>query len=157
MNRMICVLRNASRQSQCLLCKHTKRRLSNSVSVLSKTYKTDEWTNITPRIIAKTETKLLSNKNHPLNIVKQRITKFFHQKFGGYAGSSSPLFSTYEDFSPVVSIEQNFDVLLIAEDHVARSKSDNYYINKVIKRKFNTIFINVFIFCLTIHKALDHS
>lgn len=31
--------------------------------------------------------------------------------------------------SPIVSIENNFDVLNVPKDHVSRSKSDTYYIN----------------------------
>jgi phenylalanyl-tRNA synthetase alpha chain len=32
--------------------------------------------------------------------------------------------------SPIVSVESNFDSLLIPQDHVSRSKSDTYYLNK---------------------------
>jgi phenylalanyl-tRNA synthetase alpha chain len=31
--------------------------------------------------------------------------------------------------SPIVSIENNFDVLNVPKDHISRSKSDTYYIN----------------------------
>lgn len=35
-----------------------------------------------------------------------------------------------DDVRRVVSVSENFDSLLIAKDHVCRSRSDNYYINK---------------------------
>merc|ERR1719411_183229 len=41
-----------------------------------------------------------------------------------------PLFSVHEDLSPIVTIEQNFDSLLVPNDHVSRAKSDSYYVNK---------------------------
>jgi len=121
----------AKPQYLCRYCSsEALKRQSSSISILGKTFQTDEWTNITPRILERSESKLLQLKNHPLNLVKERIINYFHQKYGGYAGSSSPLFSAYEDFSPIVTVEQNFDSLLIGKDHVARSKTDNYYINK---------------------------
>jgi len=40
-----------------------------------------------------------------------------------------PTFSVHEQISPVVSLEQNFDSLLVPKDHVSRSKSDSYYLN----------------------------
>ena len=33
------------------------------------------------------------------------------------------------NISPIVTTEQNFDSLLVAKDHVKRSKNDNHYIN----------------------------
>lgn len=42
----------------------------------------------------------------------------------------NPIFSVYDRLSPVVTVGQNFDSLLIPETHVSRSKSDCYYVNK---------------------------
>ncbi|KAG8197302.1 hypothetical protein JTE90_007548 [Oedothorax gibbosus] len=41
----------------------------------------------------------------------------------------NPLFSVYDKLSPVVTVQQNFDSLLVPKDHVCRNKSDSYYIN----------------------------
>lgn len=41
----------------------------------------------------------------------------------------TPLFVLLDDLSPVVTLEQNFDSLLIGKDHPMRSRSDNYFIN----------------------------
>ena len=35
----------------------------------------------------------------------------------------------FDYVSPIVTMEQNFDSLLVAKDHVTRSKNDSYYIN----------------------------
>ena len=42
----------------------------------------------------------------------------------------SPLFSVIDNRSPVVSVWENFDSLLVPEDHVSRRHSDSYYVNK---------------------------
>lgn len=42
----------------------------------------------------------------------------------------SPVFSVYDRLSPVVSVAQNFDSLLIPAGHPSRARSDCYYINK---------------------------
>jgi len=38
-------------------------------------------------------------------------------------------FDVFDDSSPIVHIQQNFDDLLIPKDHVSRHKSDTYYID----------------------------
>jgi len=35
-----------------------------------------------------------------------------------------------DNMNPVVTVEQNFDSLLVPKDHVSRSKIDNYYVNR---------------------------
>ena len=39
------------------------------------------------------------------------------------------MFTMVDNLSPVVTVEQNFDSLLVPKDHVSRTKNDNYYIN----------------------------
>ena len=39
------------------------------------------------------------------------------------------MFTMVDYLSPVVTVEQNFDSLLVPKDHVSRAKNDNYYIN----------------------------
>ena len=38
--------------------------------------------------------------------------------------------SVHQNLSPIVTIQQNFDSLLVAQDHPSRIKSDSYYLNK---------------------------
>ena len=35
----------------------------------------------------------------------------------------------YDDLSPIVGVDRNFDVLNVPSDHISRSKSDTYYLN----------------------------
>jgi phenylalanyl-tRNA synthetase alpha chain len=55
---------------------------------------------------------------HPLYILKQKITEHF------------AAFEVHDTISPIVSCEQNFDLLRIPPDHVSRSTSDTYYLNE---------------------------
>lgn len=59
--------------------------------------------------------KLYKRHNHPLEIIKRKIYQCFQD------------FKKFEDFDPIVSVENNFDRLLIPKDHPSRSSSDTYY------------------------------
>lgn len=72
--------------------------------------------NITPGISSKLGRSLHNKKNHPLEIIKQKIYDYFGEEF-----------KTFDDLSPIVKVEENFDKLLIPKDHPARSISDTYY------------------------------
>ena len=95
--------------------------------IMGETYLTDEWTNLTPRVLTKLGYNLHNRKYHPLNLIRQRIVNFFYSNFSNRYGN--PLFAVFDNINPVVSPYQNFDSLLTAKDHPSRSKSDTYYIN----------------------------
>ena len=97
------------------------------VEVNGKFYPRDEMTNVTPTIIAKVGRDLHDIPQHPLNIIKQRIVRHFQSKYTSRV--STPLFAHFDNISPVVTTEQNFDSLLVPADHVSRTRNDNYYIN----------------------------
>ncbi|KAK0077438.1 hypothetical protein PV325_003960 [Microctonus aethiopoides] len=97
----------------------------NELEILKQKFITDEWTNISPKIIEKLGKNLHTVKNHPLNHVRQRITDYFHS----YKKNGNPIFSIFDNISPVVNVKQNFDSLLTPKNHPSRSKSDCYYIN----------------------------
>lgn len=40
-----------------------------------------------------------------------------------------PTFQIFDSLSPIVTVEQNFDELLIPVDHVSRRPSDTYYVD----------------------------
>lgn len=40
-----------------------------------------------------------------------------------------PQFKIFDDLPPIVTVEQNFDELLIPPDHVSRQPSDTYYVD----------------------------
>ena len=77
----------------------------------------NENINITDRIIDKLDNKLYLQENHPLHILSHKIKNYFDD------------FEYFDNLSPIVSIYDNFDSLLIPKDHPSRNKSDTYYIN----------------------------
>ena len=97
------------------------------LEVNGKFYPRDEMTNVTPTIITKVGRDLHDIPQHPLNIIKQRIVRHFQSKYTSRVGT--PIFAHFDNISPVVTVEQNFDSLLVPADHVSRSRNDNYYIN----------------------------
>ncbi|KAG5268907.1 hypothetical protein AALO_G00217780 [Alosa alosa] len=98
-----------------------------SLEVLGQTYCCDEYTNITPKILSKVGRNLHNSPHHPLWLIKERIKSHFYSAYTGRWGN--PLFSVFDNLNPVVTVEQNFDSLLIPKDHPSRKKGDNYYLN----------------------------
>lgn len=90
------------------------------IVVDGKSYKTDEWTNVPPQILALTGRQLHQDPNHPIGILRDLIESNF--KGLGY--------TFYNDFRPIVTTFENFDVLDFPKDHPGRSKLDTYYLNK---------------------------
>lgn len=98
-----------------------------ALEVLGKSYETDHMTSATPTILSRVPRKLHLQPQHPLSIIKQRIVDHFHSTYTTRTGNA--LFTSIEDVSPVVTVEQNFESLLIPPGHPSRSKIDNYYLN----------------------------
>lgn len=105
-----------------------KPEFKESVSVNSSNYKADDYTNVTPKILSHLGKNLHIRDHHPLSLVRQRVVQYFYKKF--LNSRRNPEFSIHDNLSPVVSLEQNFDSLLIPKDHISRSKSDCYYVNR---------------------------
>lgn len=101
---------------------------SNELALLGQKYATDDWTNITPNIIAKLGRNLHVQKYHPLSHLCQRIVNYFYGQFRNKSGT--PSFSIYDNICPVVTVAQNFDSLLVPKDHPSRQKTDCYFINQ---------------------------
>ena len=79
--------------------------------------------NITNFITSKIGRKLHNQPFHPIEIMKRHIYNYF-KNLEKYQ------FNFFDDLDPIVSIEDNFDKLLIPIDHPARSKSDTYYVDE---------------------------
>lgn len=75
--------------------------------------------NISKNISDKIGKNLHNTANHPVEIIKRLIYDYFGDSF-----------YKKEDFSPYVSVQQNFDDLLIPKDHPSRSYNDTYYLNE---------------------------
>ncbi|XP_018123249.1 phenylalanine--tRNA ligase, mitochondrial isoform X2 [Xenopus laevis] len=102
--------------------------IHNHVELLGSLYPRDDYTNVTSKILSKVGKNLHNQKYHPLWLIKERIKDHFYTEYIGRFGN--PLFSVYDNLSPVVTTEQNFDSLLIPLDHPSRKKGDNYYLNR---------------------------
>jgi phenylalanyl-tRNA synthetase alpha chain len=83
--------------------------------------------NIPDSIIKIIGRNLHLTNNHPICIIKNLIHDYFKSKS---ILDVNGIFNTYDDINPVVSTKNNFDLLLIPVDHMARSKSDTYYVNE---------------------------
>jgi phenylalanyl-tRNA synthetase alpha chain len=111
-------------------CKYsTAPKSVSTVRINEKEFCSDEYTNITPKILSYLGRNLHLQKGNPLSMVRQRIVNYFYSSFT-YAGN--PSFSVYDNLSPIVTTKENFDNLLIPLDHPSRAKSDCYYVNKDI-------------------------
>lgn len=99
----------------------------NSVEVFSHVYPRDDMTNVTAKILSKVGCQLHNRPHHPLWLIKERIKDHFYRSYIGRTGN--PIFSVHDNLSPVVTVEQNFNSLLIPPDHPSRKKGDNYYLN----------------------------
>ena len=98
----------------------------SSVQIQDKIYKKDQMTNVTPKILSHLNRNLHMQEQHPLCLIKQKIANYVYSK---YRKRGEPIFSVIENLSPVVTLEQNFDSLLVPKDHVSRAKSDSYYLD----------------------------
>ena len=112
-------------RASCLLSQKTEN-LSSTIEILGKSYPVNQLTNVTPAILAKLGRDLHNTQGHPLHFIFKRIEAFFHRT---YVKRGNPVFASHNHLSPVVTHEQNFDSLLVPQNHVSRSPSDTYYIN----------------------------
>jgi phenylalanyl-tRNA synthetase alpha chain len=99
-----------------------------SISINGREFQRDSWSNVSPKILSHLGRNLHLQQYHPLSLIRQRIVDLFYKRFVGRTGN--PIFSVYDDMSPIVSVKQNFDSLLIPPGHESRKKSDCYYINR---------------------------
>lgn len=102
--------------------------ISDTITILGKQYAKDNYTNITPKIQSYVGKNIHNKPHHPLCLVKQRIRQYFDETFRGRSGNV--IFSMYDNINPIVSVQENFDSLLVPKSHVSRQKSDCYYVNK---------------------------
>ena len=95
------------------------RTSQKQISLLGRSYPTDEWTNVSAPIVETLARKLLLQPSHPIGILRSIIeARFPREKY-----------SLYSDLPPIVSVQQNFDSLGFPADHSGRSRTDTYYIN----------------------------
>lgn len=109
-------------------CSLLKRKHSTKrINLLGQSFKVDHMTNVSETVMNKLNKQLHNKKNHPLEILKSRVINYFHLNFRNRHGGCT--FASVDNLQPIVTVEQNFDDLLVPKDHVSRSKNENYYIN----------------------------
>jgi phenylalanyl-tRNA synthetase alpha chain len=81
------------------------------------------YSNIPKSIEDKIGLSLHNQKNHPIEIIKNIIYGYFDKL-------PNLKFDKFDDLLPYVSVEDNFDKLLIPIDHPARKKTDTYYVDE---------------------------
>lgn len=105
----------------------TFKGIGEDIIIGNTAYQRDKWTNITSNLLSFVGRNIFLQEYHPLSLLRQRIVNFMYKRFVNR--SKNPLFSVYDQLSPVVTLEQNFDSLLVPENHVSRKISESYYLN----------------------------
>ncbi|KAK9667134.1 hypothetical protein RND81_14G235500 [Saponaria officinalis] len=82
----------------------------------------DPTNNVPDTIFTKLGMQLHKRDQHPLGILKNAIHDFFDKNY-------SNKFEKFDDLSPIVSVKDNFDDVLVPADHVSRSYNDTYYVD----------------------------
>ena len=85
-------------------------------------------TNITPTVSSLLEKQLHVSPDHPISIVKQKVYEYFQKNHVDQ--NRNPLFTTFDDLSPVTTQAQNFDYCLMPDGHKDRSEDENIFINE---------------------------
>ena len=78
--------------------------------------------NVPNNILKRMNQNFHNTPSHPLCLIKQKIYYFFDTIL-------KKKFTKFDDLPDTVSVQDNFDLLLIPKDHPSRSRSDTYYIN----------------------------
>lgn len=78
---------------------------------------------VPPGIWQRVSAQLHLKRGHPLCTLREKIQDYFQQREPDH-------FKFYNDLSPVVSIAECFDSLLVPANHVSRAASDTYYIDE---------------------------
>lgn len=106
-------------------CKTSLRRYSSAgskITINGVEYETHpEFTNVSGTIHNLCDRSLHLKPSHPIGIIRKLIEDKLN--------STSDAYSIYNNFKPVVTVEENFDSLGFPNDHPGRSKSDTYYVN----------------------------
>ncbi|XP_043696687.1 phenylalanine--tRNA ligase, chloroplastic/mitochondrial-like [Telopea speciosissima] len=82
----------------------------------------DPTNNVPDTIFSKLGMQLHRRNHHPIGILKNAIYNYFDINYSGK-------FEKFDDLCPIVSAKQNFDDVLVPDDHVSRSYNDTYYID----------------------------
>ena len=89
--------------------------------------------NLTANIEDKLPKKLYLQENHPIGIIKSKISNFFHEsnrlKWSKLNNLNSTKFNVFENLPQIVSTAECFDNLLVDKDNETRSPKNTYYVD----------------------------
>nr|XP_027205878.1 phenylalanine--tRNA ligase, mitochondrial-like [Dermatophagoides pteronyssinus] len=108
---------------QSIRCKFKRfgdRPVGESLKILDREYRTDEWTNIPDKVIDLIERHdpLYKTPGNPIYLIAESLRQHYTD------------FECFQFRDPVVTTWQNFDSILVPSDHVSRSKTDTFYVDK---------------------------
>jgi len=84
--------------------------------------------NVSSSVRSKIGRNLHLQENHPLKLIKEKIELHFSEISCEKDARHVP-YAFFDDLSPIVDTQSNFDDLLVPKDHVSRSRSDTFYID----------------------------
>jgi hypothetical protein len=82
----------------------------------------DPHNNVSENIYNKLGVNLHRQKSHPLGTIREAIYEYFDKQH-------KDSFNKFDDLLPIVSVQSNFDSVLVPADHVSRSLNDTYYVD----------------------------
>lgn len=97
--------------------------------------KITNYSNVPQSVKNKLGKNLHNLKNHPISICKEYIYDYFRSLS---RNNSYQEFLMFDNLDPLVSVDNNFDKLLIGEDHPSRKKSDTYYVSEDLVLRTHT-------------------
>lgn len=77
--------------------------VQNTIELNNNKFYSDDYFNLTPKILSYLGKNLHLKTNHPLSLMRQRITNFFYKEYSNPKGT--PTFSVYDRLDPVVTGE----------------------------------------------------
>lgn len=106
-------------------------KVPEKITLRGSTYKTSQnQYNLTQNVIDLVERGgYHDNHFHPIGLLCACIQKHFNETYRKQYNRITPDFAIMTHFDPVVTTHQQFDSMLIPQDHISRSKVDNYYVN----------------------------
>ena len=89
--------------------------------------------NLTSNVEDKLDKKLYLRQNHPISIIKSKITTFFDEykksEWSKLENLTSNKFAVFEDLPQIVSTKECFDNLLVDKNHETRSPKNTYFVD----------------------------
>lgn len=120
--------RDTFRRSSRFASRHLSAEAAGKTTALSS-FPDSPARNVSKNIEEKIGRNLHLLPNHPLHLIKRRIEAYFASLDDRPDDLHAP-YAFKDDLSPIVSVESNFDDLLVPSDHVSRASSDTFYVNE---------------------------